>query len=290
MKKILITGKNSYVGNHLSEWISQKNNGYKVTMVGMRDEEWKKIDFSLFDTVVHVAGIAHVSTDPRMKEQYFKINRDLTKEVAMKAKESGVKQFIFLSSIIVFGKATYSQKAINVRTKANPENFYGESKIQAEKELLTIEDKSFKVSIVRPPMIYGENSKGNYPKLSRLANISPLFIKNANKKSMIYIKNLCEFLYLLIKNNEKGIFHPQNNEVISSSKLFNTIANVNSKKILNIKISDVFMKILIDKIEIFSKIFGDLYYEEKLSQYKEKYNVFSFDESIKLSEKKGKIQ
>ncbi|MFB3226214.1 NAD-dependent epimerase/dehydratase family protein [Exiguobacterium sp. PHA03] len=288
MTKILITGKNSYVGNELSEWIVRKNMNYEVELVGMRDNEWRKKNFYDVDTVVHTAGIAHVSTNPKMKEQYFKVNRDLTLEVALKAKKSGVKQFIFLSSIIVFGNSKYRRSSINSETCIKPDNFYGESKLQAENELLKLEDDTFKIVIVRPPMIYGEGSKGNYPKLSKLAKFSPLFLKNNNKKSMIYVKNLCEFLYLLIKNNEYGTFHPQNNELVGSSILFNTIAKVNSKRVLNIEINDYVFNKLINKFEIFSKIFGDLYYEKKISEYKEKYNLFSFYESINLTEKKGK--
>ncbi|MBO1913025.1 NAD-dependent epimerase/dehydratase family protein, partial [Microvirga sp. 3-52] len=99
MKQILITGENSYVGNAFDTWLSNNPDLYSIDKVSMRDRSWKKKDFSPYDVVVHVAGIAHVSTDPDMEEKYYRVNRDLTIEVAEKAKADGVKQFIFLSSL-----------------------------------------------------------------------------------------------------------------------------------------------------------------------------------------------
>src|SRR5699024_9207342 len=155
----------------------------------------------------HVAGIAHVSTDPEMEEKYFQVNRDLTIEVAEKAKVDGVHQFIFMSSIIVYGT---QNEFIDEHTEPNPDNFYGESKLQAEAGILPLQDENFHVAIIRPPMIYGKDSKGNYPLLSKLAQLTPIFPDYDNQRSMLHIDNLTEFIRLIIDNNDWGKFYPQN--------------------------------------------------------------------------------
>ena len=92
MKKILITGANSYVGTNVEKWLGNASLGtYQADTVSVRGEAWKDLSFSEYDVVFHVAGIAHVSANPKMKDLYFAVNRDLTLEVAKKAKEDGVK-------------------------------------------------------------------------------------------------------------------------------------------------------------------------------------------------------
>src|SRR5699024_3871046 len=116
MKRILITGVNSYVGNSFEEWVSDLRKSYSVTKISLRDGTWKELDLWEFDVVLHVAGIAHVSRDTKMEEAYYRVNRDLTVEVAEKAKIDGVKQFIFMSSIIVYGDAPGSDGMIDRHT------------------------------------------------------------------------------------------------------------------------------------------------------------------------------
>ena len=175
MKKILITGKNSYIGTSLEEWLLKNPGNYQVDAIDTKESKWQEMDFSFYDVVFHVAGIAHVSADPKMRELYYKVNRDLTIEVAKKAKAEGVKQFIFMSSIIVYGDGANSESIITRSTVAMPSNFYGDSKLQAEEGIRPLESASFKIVILRPPMVYGKGSKGNYPKLAKLAQKTPFF-------------------------------------------------------------------------------------------------------------------
>ena len=169
MKKILITGKNSYIGTSVEKWLLENPNEYAIETIDLRDGSWIHHDFSTYDVVYHVAGIAHVSSDPKLKEHYYKVNRDLTIEVATKAKNEDVSQFIFMSSIIVYGNV---KGLINHSTLPNPVDFYGDSKLQAEKGLKEIENEKFKVVILRPPMIYGKNSK-KLGKLPAVAMVNP---------------------------------------------------------------------------------------------------------------------
>src|SRR5699024_1478390 len=172
MKNILITGVNSYIGNKFEEWVSQWPDEYRVTKISLRNDFWKTMDWSEFDVILHVAGIAHNSSDPELEELYYKVNRDLTVEVAKKAKTEGVSQFIYMSSIIVFGSKV---EVIDSNTQPNPDNFYGDSKLQGELGIKDLQEEYFNVVIVRPPMVYGNGSKGNYPRLSKLATITPFF-------------------------------------------------------------------------------------------------------------------
>lgn len=109
-----------------------------------------------------------MSTDKSMEELYYRVNTNLTTEVAVKAKDSGVNHFIFLSSMIVYRDAT-NARLITTDTVPKPTSFYGNSKLQAEKKLAQLEDATFRIANVRPPMIYGHRSKGNYVKLAGLA-------------------------------------------------------------------------------------------------------------------------
>ena len=102
MKNILITGAGSYVGESVRRYILAKDSSYQIDAVDTVGDNWKKVDYTKYDVVFHVAGIAHVNADPKMEPLYYKVNRDLTIEVAKHAKAAGVKQFIFMSSQIVF--------------------------------------------------------------------------------------------------------------------------------------------------------------------------------------------
>ncbi len=139
-KRILITGKGSYVGTNLIAWLKQWPEQYEVNEISVRGDDWKKEDFSIYDSVLHVAGIAHVSADPKLEAQYYKVNRDLAIEVAKFAKDSGVRQFIFLSSIIVYGENSSEKKVIDRNTNPIPSSFYGNSKLQAEEGIKDFEN------------------------------------------------------------------------------------------------------------------------------------------------------
>lgn len=285
MKRILITGENSYIGTSVEKWLKQYPDQYSVDTISVRGDSWKKKDFSRYDVVFHVAGIAHVSADPKKKDLYYKVNRDLTIEVAKKAKSSGVKQFIFMSSIIVYGDSTREKKVIDRNTVPKPTNFYGDSKLQAEQGIIPLQDKEFKVVIIRPPMIYGKGSKGNFPKLVKLARVLPIFPDFDNQRSMLHIDNLCQFIKLMIDNEEAGIFFPQNKEYVNTSQLVKNIAEAYGKNIKLVKLFNPIIYLTLGKINYVNKVFGNLVYRKELSEYKANYQIRSFKESIQLTVK-----
>ena len=289
MKQVLITGKNSYVGNSLEKWLLKNPDKYEVTKISVRDENWQKHDFSKYDVVFQVAGIAHSDTgnaSQKIKQMYYDVNTDLTISIAKKAKASGIKQLIFMSSMIVYGDSAPigQRKMITKETVPHPANFYGDSKIQAEIGIKVLNDADFSVAIIRPPMIYGKGSKGNYPILSKVAQKFPIFPDIDNERSMLHIDNLCEFTRLIIENQDSGTFFPQNSKYVKTSEMVKVIAKAHGKHIVLTKTLNPFIKMMSQKIGIANKVFGNLSYDMSMSDYKEDYRVVNFDKSIHLTE------
>jgi nucleoside-diphosphate-sugar epimerase len=284
MKRILIVGENSYVGKSFKNYIGKYNEEYLVDTVSSRNYSWKTIDFTKYDVVFNVAGIAHISTKPSMEPLYYKINRDLVLEIALKAKNEGVKQFIHMSSMIVFGDMSYLglEKKITLETQPIPINFYGKSKLEADHGLDQLRNENFKIAVIRPPLIYSENALGNFPRLVKIARILPIFPHIDNEQSMIYIDNICEFIRLVIENNDSGIFYPQNREYVNTTLMVKTIAEFSGKKIYTTKIFNPLLKLLSKKIRIINKAFGNLTYSKEMSDYLNyDYCVVDFKESLK---------
>jgi UDP-glucose 4-epimerase len=290
MKKILITGANSYIGTSFETYINARSESYLVETVDLISPDWRNTSFSGYDTVFHVAGLAHVdvrSVSEEQKKMYYTVNTDLAEETAKKAKTDGVKQFIFMSSAIVFGDSAPigTEKVITGSTLPSPTNCYSDSKFQAEKRILPLDDSSFKVVILRPPMIYGKGSKGNYPILAKMSKKLPFFPKVKNCRSMLYVENLCEFVRLMVENEERGIFHPQNAEYSNTSELVRCIAKAHNKKILIFPGFAWLCRLLSPFTGLVNKAFGNFCYDQKMSEYKDPYQIFTLKDSIEKTER-----
>ena len=290
MKKILITGAQSYVGMSFERYVSRWPENYQVDTVDMRADDWRQTSFAGYDAVFHVAGIVHM---PKTKnavqyaDLYKKVNTDLAVETARKAKAEGVKQFLFMSSTSVYGMdgALGKNVVITADTPLNPVDNYGTSKKNAEDQLRSVEDDSFKVVILRPPMIYGKGCRGNYATLSKLAKKLPVFPYMYNQRSMLYIDNLTEFVRLMIDNEERGIFCPQNNEYTETCEMVRLIAKANGKKIWILRGFGWALKLMSYMTSLVNKAFGNLCYDTALSRYKQDYCVVGLADSIAESEK-----
>lgn len=288
MIKILITGANSYIGTEFENYIKDFD-GYQVDTVDMIDGTWRKKDFSTYDAVFHVAGLAHSDVgrvSDEVKAKYYAVNTELTIETAKKAKAEGVGQFIFMSSAIVYGESAPigKSKIITKDTPVSPANFYGDSKVQAENGILPLDDENFKVVVLRPPMIYGKNSKGNYPVLSKLARKCPVFPYVKNERSMLYVKNLCEFVRLMVENGERGIFFPQNEVYSNTSEMVKMIANAHGKNMCLVKGFSWCLRIMSLITGLVNKAFGNMTYEMSMSEYKDNYRICDFKKSIEETE------
>ena len=288
-KRVLVTGVNSYIGNAFRSYMEQYPEEAVVDGISVRNDAWKTLDFSGYDCIFDVAGIAHADTghvSEEVKKRYYAVNCDLTVALAKKAKEEGVRQFIFMSSAIVYGDSAPIgfQRMITRDTPPAPADFYGDSKLQAEKGILPLADDHFKIAVLRPPMIYGKDSKGNYPVLSKMAQKLPAFPKVENCRSMLYIGNLVEFVRLVIKNEESGFFFPQNGQYSNTSQLVQMIAEAHGKHIILIGGCTVPLRLLSQATGLVNKAFGSLAYDMPMSEYKENYRRFSLEESIRLTE------
>lgn len=282
MKKILITGANSFVGTSIERWLMREPDNFQVDTVDTMNEAWKQAEFSRYDAVFHVAGIAHVDPKPEMAPLYYKVNRDLAIEIANWAKEQGVKQFIYMSSKIVY-HASKSLKGdcVSKETNPNPNDFYGDSKLQAENGLKKMECDTFKICILRPPMIYGPGNKGNLPRLGWLAIKIPFFPAWHNKRSMLYIDNLAEFVKQIILREMSGTFHPQNAEYSDTVEIVRQFAMDHKHKIWISRFFNPFVCLGSFFIPALSKMFADSYYVQEMSQYGFDYQLVSFKDSIK---------
>lgn len=294
-RKVLVTGKGSYIGQSFIHYAADHFScNFEIDELDLMDATWKMTDFSCYDIIYHVAGIAHadvgnVSED--VKKKYYEVNTELAVEVANKAKKEGVKELFFMSSIIVYGEsAPYGKaKVITENTIPFPSNFYGNSKLQADIAIRELADDDFKVVVLRPPMIYGKDSKGNYPLLSKFARKFPLFPYVKNQRSMLYIENLCEFLcqcMLIGKIDQHAtVLIPQNLEWTNTCEMVRQIAEVCNNKICITRLISPLVLIGSNtpgKIGVLvNKAFGNCCYESALSSYEGiDYQLFSLHESI----------
>lgn len=274
MKRVLITGSNSFIGESVRDYLMEYPDKYQVEIKDTMG--WKPVvdDFAGFDVVFNVAGIAHIKERAENRHSYYNINRDLAVSIAREVKIAGVKQFILLSSMSVYGLTV---GRITKSTPTNPINAYGKSKVEADEAIEKMADEDFKFCCLRPPMVYGKGCKGNYQSLRFFALKSPVFPNYQNQRSMIYIENLCEFVKGCIDEQRSGLFFPQNAEYTNTSVMVRTIAEVHGKKIRLTKAFNWVVKIV--PLNVVKKVFGDLVYEpvDTVSKYE-------FSESIKLTE------
>lgn len=297
-KKILITGAGSYIGESFKTYAEEHYPALEIDTLDMLDDDWRDRKFSDYDIVYHVAGIAHAdvgNVDDAIKEKYYAVNTDLAVEVCEKAKAEGVKEFIFMSSMIVYGdSAPYGKtKIVDEHTVPKASNFYGDSKLQADVSVRDLADDNFKVLVIRPPMIYGKGSKGNYPTLAKLAKKLPVFPDVDNQRSMLHIDNLCEFLcqIMLVKEMKENavVLIPQNAEWTKTSDMVKEIAEVSGNKIRTMKIMKPAVFLggkMPGKIGgLVNKAFGNSAYEKSISVYEGiDYQKVDLKESIRRTE------
>lgn len=274
--KVLITGKGSYIGRNIKAWL-ENTGAFIVDELDVENPNWINYDFRPYDTVIHVAAIVHKKSKQIPWSTYYKVNTILPYKVAKKARESLVEQFIFLSTMAVYGESKRLPlgNVINEKTPLNPKTYYGKSKLEAEIRLEKLNRQNFKVSIVRPPNIYGYGCPGNYinsfVKLVELTPVIPIIYTDC-KQSFMYIDNLSRFIYQLMNDRRAGIFHPQDGEGISTFTLFSEIASLIHKDVLY---SFTLGKVIgcFHKMPIVIKIFGGVSYSNSLSN--RPYNNYS---------------
>ena len=279
---VLIIGKDSYIGNHIDEWLSKY--GWNVTQLDVLTDEWKTYDYTPYDAIVHVAGIVH-RPDCHDWELYKRVNTDMPIAIATMAKEQGVKQYVFFSTMAVYGSGkALSPNITDENSKLEAKGMYGRSKLMAEEGLAQLQDEHFKVAFVRPPSVYGKGCKGNY--ISRFAMVArkmpiiPTAYTNV-KQSFLYIDNLSELVRLIIERNLCGPFCPQDEISVSTNELLETICDGLGKKYRSSKLLGLLVP-LIKFIPIVKKAYGGMEYSRSLSDIQGmNYVVVPFKEGMR---------
>ena len=278
MMNVLITGAGSYIGQNIAAYLPRAE--YAVRELDVRSGV-DETAFAGVDAVIHVAGIAHQKETPQNAPLYQKVNCDLAVETAKIAKANGVKQFIFFSSMSVYGMTT---GRITAETKPAPNTHYGWSKWNAEQALAALDDEHFRIATLRPPMIYGHNCRGNYPRLAAFALKLPFFPVVHNERSMLYIGTLCTFVEKLIESGEGGLYFPQNAAYVNTSDMVRRIAACHGKTLLCIPGFGWLLRLLESHVGVVGKVFGTLTYDMAMSQEFFQAGQLDFEETIRKTE------
>ncbi len=259
MKTILITGASGFIGSNFIEGYKDKYNIIPMDLLKVKPEE---IDFNGVDTVLHLAALVHqMKGAPR--EKYFEVNTELTRRVAVEAKKQGVKHFVFYSTVAVYGThgEIYKEVILDKNSKINPKTPYAESKWQAEEILRELEDNNFKISILRPPLVYGKNCPGNMRRLEKLVDMLPIlpFNYDENKRTLVEINKLLKITDEVIESEIVGIIIPKDDKDISIKEIVEKIIKEKNKKRILIKLPSFIFKLLVKiKPQIMESLYGDL--------------------------------
>ncbi len=287
--KVLITGAHGYIATHL-KWHFDKfsSAGEKTTLLDLRAVQWKDEDFSAYDTVIHCAALVHKDDTRYSLQDYMDVNTHLTRELAEKAKAEGIPYFVFFSTEGVYGTtgSFYEPVILTKAREPKPIKKYEISKYEAEKELQKLEDESFRLAIIRPPFVYGKGCPGNYSRLRNIVLKYGLVPKIENRKSMIYIENLCEFVYQICKRREAGKFLPQDLPYRCTADMCRLIAKYNGKRLMETSLFNPLIKLASNWIRSIRVSFGSEYYSAKESETGFAYSLIGFEESIKRTEKR----
>ena len=253
MKNVLIFGEGSYIGEAVKKWLMKTAEGYAVSTMSSRNVSVANTDFSPYQVVYYVAGVAHQKETKENEHLYYEVNRNLACAVAKKAKQDGVKQFVLMSTLSVYGM---NEGVIRKDTEEHPTTHYGKSKLQADRHIQKLADEQFHVAIIRPPMVYGAGCKGNYQRLRSLALKTPIFPAVKNRRSMIFIDNLCDYIEWVIREDITEIRIPQNQDFVCTSEMVRLIARQHGKKMLFVKVPQFFIQAA--PISTVKKVFGSL--------------------------------
>ena len=286
MKKVMLIGIGGYIGGKFTEYINKNYPGWQIDAVDSMNRKWVEADFHGYDAVYNVSGLAHANARQGSEEQYYAVNGQLPIDVATKTKNEGVPMFVQMSSQIVYGDMSGlgEEKIITAETIPSEPTIYGKSKMMAERGLQKLVDDTFQIAIIRPPLIYSEFARDNFPRLVNFAMKMPVFPKLENRQSMVYVDNLCELICLIIENNKGGIYYPQQECYIEVSKIVADIAKAVGNKMWQTRIFNPVLRLLsiVPQLGFIHKAFGSIVYDMELSNHFDgRYRVVSYEESIR---------
>lgn len=285
MRKILIIGKTSYIARSLVAWLKREPGEYDVDAADIDDLKRGNYILESYDAVFHVAGIVN---ETKELDSLFKyVNRDLAIEIASKSKSGGAKRFIFMSSMDVYGAGSlYSRtQIINANSKVMKTDPNNRVKIEAEDNIMALNDDSFSVCVIRAPMVYGAACDGNYRQLRRFVLKFGLIPDYANCRSAIYIGNLCEYIRLLIESDISGVFCPMDAEPFNTPEVMERVAIENGRKYAKSKLFGACLKLASVFFIYLRDLFGNLSYDAALSGIPpEEYNILGLMDAVRETE------
>lgn len=286
VKKVMLVGIGGYIGGKFTDYINKNYPDWQIDAVDSMNRKWADADFHGYGAVYNVSGLAHANARHGSEKLYYEVNGQLPIDVATKAKAEGVPMFVQMSSQIVYGDMSGlgEDKVITAEIVPSEPTVYGKSKMMAERGLIALVDNSFQVALVRPPLIYSEFARDNFPRLVNFAKKMPVFPKLKNRQSMVYVDNLCELVKLIIEHNQGGVYYPQQECYIETSKIVADIAEAVGNKMWQTRLFNPALRFL-SKMPMFDfihKAFGSIVYDMKMSNHFDgKYRVVSYKESIK---------
>lgn len=276
---ILLTGSNGFIGSYFKNHYSHI---HQIATFSFLNESLDNLDLKATAVVVHLSAVVH-QMGWVSKEDYEKINVTQTLELAKKAKQSGVKHFIFMSTVKVYGEETRS--VYREDSVCTPEDEYGNSKLKAEEELQKLADDTFKVSIIRTPIVYGKGVKANILNLINLVNRVPIlpFANIHNRRSMVYVGNLCAIINRIIEVGKSGIFLASDERALSTTEFVQLIASALNKKVFLLSVP--FFPLLLKKIKpsFYKRLYKNLEVDNTFTKKELEFsNPYSVEEGIKL--------
>jgi nucleoside-diphosphate-sugar epimerase len=252
---ILITGSNGFLGSHLLK----ENPQLELRLIDRNNSNHPKYDFwqasidsqtSYIDAlkdiqaVIHCAARVHVmndaSDDPL--SSYREVNTVGTINLARQAVEAGVKRFIFISSIKVNGESTLNGQPFCSNDTRNPEDFYGQSKSEAEEQLLELAKiTGLEVVIIRPTLVYGPGVKANFASLLNLVSKGlplPFGCITDNKRSLVSVKNLVDLIVTCVDHPKAAnqVFLVSDDHDVSTASMVKHMSHALGKSCISIPV------------------------------------------------------
>lgn len=273
IKKLLITGANGFIGKYFSTKYSKT---FDIQTFSFLKDDFESLHVKEIDVIFHLSALVH-QMGGASAEKYERVNVSNTLKLAQKAKESGVGHFVFMSTVKVYGEESKSLYTESFTCK--PQDEYGKSKLKAERELQKLASEDFIVSIIRTPIVYGYGVKANIKSLTNLISKVPLlpFASIKNKRSFVYVGNLCALVDKIIETKKSGIFLACDDMPLSTTQLIELIALGMGKKVYLVKLP--FFEELLRwlKPSIYKRLYENLEVDntqtKKLLQFKNPYTV-----------------
>ena len=278
-KRILVTGASGFIGSFA---VPVLKTDFEVDTLSMRSAVAEQADLSSIDAIIYLSGIAHQTQEIPFSE-YDKVNHQQPMHLAAVAKSAKVRQFIYLSSTKVYGD--HDKNHYDELSECLPTDSYGLSKLNAEKNLLTLAADDFKVSIIRPPLVYGPGVKGNLEKLIKIINRLPIlpFGGIRNERSMVYVGNLTALIKTLLDKRMTGIFIAGEKRPVATTELINTMIKALGLSKSNVSLPG-FSRMIIRKFKpaIYQRLFESFVVDNSGTNRKLQFDPpFTFEAGIK---------